>query len=76
LRNDDRNAEAAELVRDSANLFRLTTQNLYAALVLRETFSSQAEETRIECAEVVGSNPHTRSISSILVKYGIVLNLL
>jgi hypothetical protein len=47
LRNDDRNAEAAELVRDSANLFRLTTQNLYAALVLREIFSSQAEETRI-----------------------------
>jgi hypothetical protein len=31
-KNNDRNAKAAELVRDFANLFRFITANLFAAL--------------------------------------------
>jgi hypothetical protein len=57
LKNDGRNVEAAELVRDLQNPFRFTTENLFAALVLIDMFSSRANGTRIECAEVVGSTP-------------------
>jgi hypothetical protein len=42
LRNDDRNAEAAELVRDFCkNLLSFPTRNLFAALVLIDMFSSE-----------------------------------
>jgi hypothetical protein len=66
LKNDGRNVEAAELVRDLQNLFRFTTENLFAALVLIDMFSSRTNGTRIECVEVVCSTP-TRSIFINLV---------
>jgi hypothetical protein len=50
LKNDDRNTETTEIVRDLQNLFRFTTENLFAALVFIDMFSSRTDGARIECA--------------------------
>jgi hypothetical protein len=61
LKNDDRNAEAVELARE-LQISSGSSLKISAAVVLIDMFSSTADRTRIECAEVVGSTP-TLSIS-------------